>query len=90
MNKSHRLLDYGPWKEPLKERRQTRRNETKQKQDTRQTKATTGRPGQATEHDDTKQNETRRNEGSSTHSKAAGIVPFSLGTSGNCKSWLTS
>ena len=50
---------YGPWKQPIKERCQTRRNETKQKQDTRQTRATTGRPRNTTTRNRKRRNGTK-------------------------------
>ena len=50
----------GPWKKPIKERRQTRRDETRQKQDTRRTGATTSRPRSTTTRNRTGRGKTKR------------------------------
>ena len=50
----------GPWKKPIKERRQTRRDETRQKQDTRRTRATTSRPRSTTTRNRTGRGKTKR------------------------------
>ena len=54
------LYGGGPWKEPIKERRPTRRDETRQKQDTRRTRATTGRPRSTTTRNRTGRGKTKR------------------------------